>query len=104
MAYRFRIWSGEASGGNVRMKVTVEKQAADNSWATIEDGARYVTLSTDAVLAITNDAELTNQQKLSALADLFRAAVGGANLPLADEAATDIAALLPAGYPVVVAL
>ena len=104
MAYRFRIWSGEASGGNVRMKTTVEKQAADNSWATIEDGTRYVTLSTDAVLAITNNAGLTNQQKLAALSDLFKAAVGGANLPLADEAAADIAALLPAGWPMTMAL
>lgn len=101
MAYRFRIFSGEAQGGNVRMKVTVEKQAADGSWASIEDGTRMVTLGTVEVLAITNDEELTNQQKVAALAKLFRERVGAANLPLADEAAEDIRALI-GSYPVTV--
>lgn len=101
MAYRFRIWSGEASGGNVRMKATVEKQADDGSWVSIEDGTRFVTLGTVEVLAITNNEELTNQQKVAALAGLFKERVGAANLPLADEAAMDIKALI-GSYPVTV--
>lgn len=101
MPYRFRIWSGEASGGNVRMKATVEKQAADGSWAAIEDGTRMVTLGTVEVLAITNNAGLTNPQKVAALADLFRDRVGAANLPRADEAVADILALI-GSYPVTV--
>jgi len=104
MAYRFRIWSGEASGGNVRMKATVEKRNADGSWAAIEDGTRWVNLNAGAVLAITNDEALTDQQKLAALSQMFKDAVGAANLPLVDEAVQDIADLLPNGYPVTVAL
>ena len=100
MAYRFRVWDSEASGGSVRLKVTDEKDV-DGTYAPIEDGARYVVFEAAAMLAITNDDGLTDQQKLGALAVLFRSQVESWNIGEAEEAVNDITALV-GSFPVTV--
>ena len=103
MAYRVNILGSEAAAnGDVHLDVQVEKQDGE-SWVSVPNGHRTLVLDGQAVLAITEGAGTTAQKRVALLA-LFRQEVLNWGVDEADNANTQLVALLPAGFPVAVNL
>ena len=105
MNYRARIVSGEAAAnGDIHLDVWIEKEAETDSWEPVPNGHRTLVLDGSAVLTITGDEELSDQEKLAALAELFRREAASWGIDKSDDAYTQLTELLPNGWPVTVNL
>ena len=104
MPYRLTVESSEAAAnGDVHLDTWVEKSADGNPpWErTVPNGHFTVVLDGAAIVAITNGPG-TDNQKREALGELFRAEVASRGIDTADDAETQLDALV--SYPVSVAL
>jgi hypothetical protein len=102
MAYRIVVSGGRPSGGDVALDACVERQDGEE-WVPLAHSYRTVILNGDAVLAIT-EGPGTDAQKRAALIALFKQSVPALQFIEADSAYSQLEALLPAGWPVTVAL
>lgn len=104
MAYRFRIVGSEAAAnGDVHLDTFVETDRT-GSWVQVPNGHFTVVLDGQAVLAITTGPGTTTQRR-QALLDLFQAEVESRGVDEADDANTQMKALLPGGnWPVTITL
>jgi len=101
--YRLRVLGGEAAAnGDIHLDVMVEKEV-DEAWVLIPLGHRTLVLDGEAVLAITESAA-TDAQKRTALLALIRQEVVAWGIDRSDDAYNQLYALLPAGWPVAVAI
>ena len=101
MAYRARVLSSEpAASGDVHLDVYVESDRSGD-WVLIPGGHRTLVLNGAAVLAITTGAG-TDQQKIGALAALFKQEVLEWGLDKSDDANEQLLGLVE--LPVTVSL
>ena len=102
MAYRVRVASAEAAAnGDVYLDCFIETDASGD-WLPAINGHRTMVMDGAAVLAITGNDALTDQQKRAQLASLFRAEATSWGIDQADAAQTALAELVE--YPVNVAI
>ena len=102
--YRARVMGSEAAGnGNVMLDVFIQKETEVDVWVDVPQGHRTMVLPGVAVLAITESAQ-TDAQKRTALIELMRQTAAAWGIDEADDANEQLAALVPGGYPVNVAL
>ena len=91
-----------AANGDVHFDQYVEVSTDGETWDVVRDGHFTVTLGYGETLAITDDEELTDNQKIAALAALLKDRIKERGLDESDEAATKINALV--SFPVNVSL
>jgi len=102
--YRARIVDSEAAAsGDVHLDCFLERSKDEGgTWELVDGGHRTVVLDGDAVLAITENEGLTDNQKVGQLADMFKQEVVGWGIDRSDDADQQINALV--SFPVKVEL
>lgn len=104
--YRAKIIDSEAAGdGTVHFDCWIQREEDDRQggtiWVNVEKGHRSVVLQASAVLAVTQDGSLSDGQKRSRLAQLFRQEALSWGIDEADAANEDIMSLIPSeSWPV----
>ncbi len=105
--YRVRVESSEAAAnGDVHLSCQIQKLVSEDPdvWELVPNGRRTMVLKGATVLAITEHPTWSDGEKLTALGDEFRRNAAGWGIDEADDANTQMLALLPGGFPQDVAL
>jgi hypothetical protein len=94
--YKVNVLSMEAhEGAQVFADATIQVRVSRNPDVFKDVGHRTVVLGASEVLAITDDAVMTANQKRNALKDLIKEKVLAMGIDVADEAWTDFITLFP---------
>jgi hypothetical protein len=102
--YRARVLNGgPAANGDVHLDCWIQREVETDVWEDVPMGHRSLVLNGAAILSITESA-MTDQQKLTALQDLFRQKAASWGIHESDDAYNQLYDLLPAGWPVNVSL
>lgn len=98
--YRVNVQSSEAAAnGDVYLDCWIQR-FDDPDWVNVESGHRTMVLDGAAVLAVTEQPTWTDTQKRNALLEIFRQEALSWGVDEADDANTQLVALLPSGWPV----
>lgn len=103
--YKVQVLSMEsASGGYVHADANIQVRVSRNPdvFKDVPSGHRTVVIGAQEVLAIANNAVLTQAQKRTALRDLVKAKVLEMGIDVSDEAWTDFITLVPPPFEVTV--
>ena len=105
--YRAHITNGEpTANGNVHLNCEIQKLISEDPdvWELVPNGRRTMVMDGGTVLSITEHPTWSDGEKLTALGDEFRRIAEGWGIDEADDAHTQMVALLPGGFPQDVAL
>jgi hypothetical protein len=104
--YRARIQNVTPAGdGTLHFDTYIEMEVETDVWQVCPMGHRTLVLQASAVSAITENDQLTDNEKRSQLRDLFKQQAQGWGIDEADSALNDIVGLIPGeNWPVNVGL
>ncbi len=105
--YRAHITKSEAAAdGNVHLTCQIQKLVSEDPdvWELAPNGHRTMVMDGGTVLSITEHPTWSDGEKLTALANEFRRNATNWGIDEADDANTQMLALLPGGFPQDVAL
>ena len=105
--YRAHITKSEAAAdGNVHLTCQIQRLVSEDPdvWELVPNGHRTMVMDGGTVLSITEHPTWSDGEKLTALGDEFRRIAESWGIDEADDANTQMFALLPSGFPQDVAL
>ena len=101
--YRVRVESSEAAAnGDVHLSCQIQKltdPGPPEVWEQVPNGRRTMVLKGKLVLGITEHPTCSDAQKRQALLDEFKRVAESWGIDEADDANTQMVALIPGGFP-----